>query len=199
VPDGVDSVVGRPPGRAIPRLSTNEGFLGGMRTPGTAGEECRFAITGLPFGNLKFTGKPPANAPEGGDTKEGEVDTGTPLSLWEEFCRKPGGVPWRPRWKAFMRAWMSCETLRPLPLDVTLGGGLLEVSRFPKRADGADIRLDWIEGGEDIEGLVAGADAGGSRDDGDESIESGSDGDGGLSSMAAAEDKIGEVEDELSW
>jgi hypothetical protein len=78
--DGVDSGPERPPGRGMPRFSAKEGFFGGIRTPGTAGAECRLVMTGLPLGNLKLTGNPAASAPEGGDTKEGEVEVGVPPS-----------------------------------------------------------------------------------------------------------------------
>jgi hypothetical protein len=60
----------RPPGKAMPRLSAKDGFLGGIRTPGTVGEECIFDMTGLPFGSLRLVGRPPATA-GGGDTTEG--------------------------------------------------------------------------------------------------------------------------------
>jgi hypothetical protein len=61
-----------PPGKAIPRLSARDGFFGGIRTPGTAGEEWIFVMTGLPFGSLRFVGRPPATA-GGGDTIDAET------------------------------------------------------------------------------------------------------------------------------
>lgn len=53
-----------------------------------------------------------------------------------EFCLLGGGAPCRPRWKAFMRAAMSEDTFKPLPLFENVGAtGRRAALRAPSGVD----------------------------------------------------------------
>jgi hypothetical protein len=149
-----DGDPGSPPGRAIPRFSARDGFLDptpGLKL-GTIGAECRFFKVGGPVGSLKPAGIPPGRPPgEGRATglpgaKAPPAPTG-PDGIWrgeelsefivgvaEAGVRPVGGMPWRPRWNAFIRACISDDTFRPLPLfeNVGVGNGLLAALRVPR-------------------------------------------------------------------
>jgi hypothetical protein len=150
VPFGCDP--GRPPGSAIPRFSAREGFLepGPGLKLGTIGAECRFFRVGAPDGSLKPAGTPPGRPPGDGRATGLPGAKAPPIGpegIWrgvelsefmvgvaEAGVRPIGGVPCRPRWKAFMRACISEETFKPLPLfeKVGVGSGLLAALRVPK-------------------------------------------------------------------
>jgi len=57
---------------------------------------------------------------------DSEAEEGT-----ADCCRLIGGTPCRPRWNAFMRAWISDETFRPLPRFENVGGGRRAALRGP--------------------------------------------------------------------
>lgn len=68
------------------------------------------------------------------------VEILTALSLADEFTRKLGGGPWRPRRNAFILSARSCEILRPLPrLPSDDAGGLREALMLPNGVDDVEI------------------------------------------------------------
>jgi len=87
----------------------------------------------MPGGILKFVGTPPAVALAVGPP--GDVK-GMGL-LGVVGCLL--GAPWRPRWKAFIRAAISALTFNPLPLLEKVGwfGGLRAALMVPRGVEDA--------------------------------------------------------------